>query len=331
MEVIKMIFLAIKNSLLSKSFNKNAQLSLLKIDFKFQEFRNNLMQLCFSNFSNWPFLIVMLVVLLISKMTTFSILNLLTYFNDFVFKVPYQVQFLFLDGQSSNMFLFGSLFFLIQIVFNKESLVLLLIFLLISQSEIHLNLAIISFLSVFYASTVIRFTKLKNLVSDVRKIWMQFNFIILLANVIASFFTLEILNYLYINHFFSNSIKENRVEFLILIWILFQSIQLFCAIIWGHFYFKIQKDPALIPIHYSTSNWFPISFLNVDFKTFLKTSLNEVQKNHELLLKQINEMNLIDQSRDRKNSSVSYLNLNLEPIIKTELNYLNRARSRLTL
>lgn len=315
--VIQKIYLALLEVFWSYSPQRSFYESMMKIDFKLGDKRQNLMQLCFSQLASWPILFVGLFVYFDPTKHNWNLQKFLLSWlgseNSF--------SYFLLDGRLEPMLIVFALFFVLEWIVRAENWLISIVLLMASRSDIHFHLAFSAIFAIYLARNGYLWWFGVDLTSESQKIWQQITRLLLFNWLVVLALNLYLLQQLHLNRYFSASASENRLEFLFLVLILNVFFGQFLLSIWGHFYFQKKSDPSELPTYYSTTQWilrFKMSFrLNNQLKTLVQKQI----EHHESSLQHLLEVS--DLGRGIK------LN-DLQKVLNSELTSLKLAASRLT-
>ncbi len=311
---MKMILAAVKEVWLSFFPNRAMQEALLKYDFRIDDPRQNIMQLCFSALASWPLMLLIGVIYIDPKKYAFTLQRL---FGD-----DSSITFFLLSGQTSAMWSVAVVFFLIEWVFRREYFFIAIIFYFLAKGDLHIHLATAAILATFVSRSFYMWWLHINLESRSRKIWKIATSLQIGGVIFVSFAALFALDYLQRNRYFSGSILANRFEFLSLILISYYVTTTILLSLWGHFYARMRVEPSFLPVYYSTQAW----IFAIKMRPYIKTKLLEKVKivlpEHQKAAAKFEEIK--DQS----------LGLSMNHLVKTlngEISHLQAASSRLTI
>ena len=312
--MIKQLAMAIKKVLASFSPKCSALEAMMKIDFKIDEERINLIQLCFSNLAAWPFFVIAGIIQLNFLPVTWSLQH--------IFSDHLEFRFFLIDGRMSNMLLFFALFFVFEWIVRNEYLLLSFILYFLLKSDFHFHLAVASSSAVLFSRCCYLWWFHLDLKSRSFKIWKVYSSLQLIGTLMGIFLCLYLLQVLFELGYFSSSGSENRFQALILFVLILYLSPLPLTTVWGHFFVRKKKEPTDFPIHYSTAGW----ILRFRMRPVLrKQLLDQIHKYRE-----VHQKNLHDFQELKDLGPVSIPSQIIQ-ILKTELGYLDLASSRLTI
>ena len=298
-----MIYSVLKDAFLSLSQARCMQEALIKLDFKIEQPRRHLLQLCFSPLANWPLFFLLGFILLDPFRYSWNLGSLLGENSD--------LRFLLLDGQASTIFIFVILFFVIEWIFRLEYVLVSVLFYFLAKSELHLYLSVGGLIGIYLSSSTQMIFWAKNLKSKSRKTWILATSILALVVTFSSVFGLVLLNQF-----------SSRIVYFLVLLLLIHFLSLLFLATWGHFYSKIKSDPGFLPIYFSSATWLDRFKLNPRFKNRLKQTVQSQVNIHHASLAQI---------RDLKDQGLGNRMQSIEEILNKELAYLQMAASRLTI
>ena len=311
--MIKNLFRAIKEVFISFSPKCCAFEAMMKIDFKINEERINLMQLCFSSLAAWPFFILAGIIQLNFLPSGWSLQQ--------IFSTQMEFRFFLMDGQLSNMLLFFTFFFIFEWIIRNEYLLLGLILYFLLKSDIHFYLAVASCSGVIFSRCCYVWWLHLDLKSRSLKIWKTFSSLQMVGTLFGIFLCLYLLQFLFELGYFSVSANENRYQALVLFILIIYLSPLVSTSVWGHFFIRRKNEPTEFPIHYSTALW----ILRFRMRPALRKKLvDQVQKYIELHQKNLDDFLAL------KDLGPVSIPAQIIQILNAELGFLKLASSRLT-
>ena len=259
-----MILEQIKKNILKLASVKTQHEALAAIDFKLSDEKSGLIQMCFSILSDWP-IVVMLVLLYLNPLRyQFSLFSFL----------PMDSKVL-VWAFSENFFLGFLILSLANTIFNFRFLWLTVIAWFISNGDIHIFLAIGAVSGVFFSSIRKNLKLSADIHGKIKNTWLYFSIVQMASVILAAianynvYFNLKSLGY------FSATMSVNRFEFFILAVMIHLFSELVLTSIWGHFYSRRNIEPADWKLYYSTAPVLKKLRLSPQFKTQL---LNFIEK-----------------------------------------------------
>lgn len=316
MSVLNELQSSLKEILLSFTPNRSLYEAMMKYDFKIESRRQNLMQLCFSALANWPLLLI----LIFLGFDPFGFFWILQAIVQKIFGSESSFRFFLLDGQLSTMLLVGGCFFFAEWILRKEYLLISVIFLFLSQGQIHLNLALAGLLGIYFSRASYLWWFHVELVSETRSIWKWVTSLQLISCLAGGILSLMALDFYQKQQVLVSPFL--RFQFLFLALMGLQLANFLFLSVFGHFYLKIKKDPSFLPIYFSTTTWILRFKMSFHLKRKLKEKVSESLQSHQHSRTQILEI---------KDQSLGLRMGPIEKIIKQELAYLQTAASRLTI
>ncbi len=312
--MIKQLSSAIKEVLTSFSPKCSAFEAMMKIDFKIDEERVNLMQLCFSGLAAWPIVVLAWIIQLNLLPSAWSL--------QYIFAEQMDFRFFLMDGRFGNMLLFFGLFFIIEWIIRKEYFLLCLILYFLLKSDFHFHLALASCGGVLLSRCCYVWWLHLDLKSRSFTIWKTFSSLQIAGTFMGLILCLYLLQILFNLGYFSASGNENRYQALVFFILVIYLSPLLLTSVWGHFFVKRKKEPTDFPIHYSSASW----ILRFRMRPFLRKKL--LEQIHKYL--DLHQKNLDDFLALKDLGPVS-IPSQIIKILKIELGYLNLASSRLTI
>lgn len=306
------MFKALKNVILAFSPSRSFIEAMMKYDFRIGDRKGNLIQLCFSNLASWPLIPILALIFFDPFKYSWKLVDFITFENPLIL--------FFLDGRIANMAAVFVIFFIAEWVFRKEYLLLALVFYFVNRSELHIHLATVGVLGV-YASRICYLWRLSvDLESETKKIWMSASVLQFAAWLLIAFTTLTALDYLQINHLFSQTGELSRYNFLVLIVLLYHGFSHVLLSLWGHFYAQRMLEPSHLPIFFSTAKWISKFNMRYYLQNLLKLRIKEQLEKHSVSQIQLLEL---------KEQNPGILRLSVGEALEKELSYLKEAELRL--
>lgn len=288
--------------------------AMIKYDFKIENPRKNLLQLCLAPLAAWPFFLLLLVIYFDPTKCAFSLQSTLgpeSMLTNFL-----------LSGQIENMWIIGGTFFLIEWIFRREYLFLALLFYFVAKADVHIHLATAAVIGTFIARAFYLWWFHITLESQTRKTWKLATSLQCISTITVSIAVLFALDYLQRNHYFSSSITANRFEFSILSLLSYYVSSLVVLLTWGHFYSGQRLEPSFLPVHYSTETWLYRFSMRPYITKLMKDKIRKALPEHLQSVKHFDELK--DQS---PGLGMNHLGITLTK----ETGYLQSASSRLTI
>lgn len=314
MKLAQSIFSNLKESFLCYTPNRSFYESMMKFDFKIENEKNAMMQLCFSAFAAWPLYVGLLLIYLDPTKYSWTLHKYMADDNQFGLFL--------LDGRFSAMAIVFAVFFFLEWIFRKEYLFEFIIFYFLLKTDIHLHLALSMLLAVYLSRFCYLWWFYIGLENTAGQIWRKACSRLLMAWVVVAAISLYGLDYLQFNRYFTSSVSENRFEFLVFILFLLHSTMSLFLMIWGHFFTRRKVEPSHMPIYFSTTIWILRFNMSYYLKKLLKeaTALQiEKNKSHAAQIVQIKDQSPVIQLE------------NIQSILKKEMAYLKEASSKLTI
>ena len=314
---MNLIWTALKEVIWAFSPTRSFYEAMMKFDFKIDPPRQALMQLCFSQLASWPLCIGFIILYFDLFFKSFSLQQVLQNF----LGPENSISFYLLDGHSQNMLVFLLGFFVLEWIVRHEQVLLFVILWLVKRSDLHFHLALAAMLGIFLSRCCYLWWFFVDLQSVTKHIWIRVTSILLFSWLLTLVISLYFLELLHLNQFFSSSVTENRFEFLILVWMLWTISSHVLLSIWGHFYFKKEKEPTDLPQYYSTASWILRFKMSFSLKKKMREQVAETLRRHQELLQQSQQLTDI---------SPGFQMNGLLKVLQAEVNHLQIASSRLT-
>lgn len=315
---VKMIFSAVQEVLKSGTPNRALFEGLTRYDFKIGEPRQNLMQISFSALAGWPLFFVLGLIWLDPTRSLWSFHGVMAQ----LFGEDSSFRFFLLSGQISDMATVLAIFFFLEWVLRLEYFLIAVVFYFLSQSQLHLHLALSAVIGVYLSKACYGWWLRLDLESRTRQIWTGVTTMQLLAVLGVSLGSLIVLDQYQQFQYFSGSQTENRYQFLFSVIFSFQFFSLLLMSIWGHFFFQKKVDPSYLPVYFSSSAWVARFGVSSRLNRELRLKTQESLKTHESSLVQLREL---------KDQSPAGAMKTLDEVLHKELGYLQTAASRLTI
>ena len=307
---IKQIFLVLKEVVFSFHPTRSFLQSMIKFDFKIDSEKNNLMQLCFSNLATWPLFFILLLVRLDPFRSSWHLVEILSFDNP--------VMLFLLNGQFFNMLIFFLIFFLAEWFLKQEYLLIALVFYFLNRSELHIHLAVVSVLAIYLSRLMYLNLFIADKLSLTRSIWLAVNRLQLIAWGLVAFTTLKALDFIQINFLFNETNEFNRFNFLCVTILLYTGFSHLFLSLWGHFYSLKKREPSLLPVYFSTVNWFLRFKISHQLKICLQNKTIEQLHIHIENQKQFQLL---------KSENPGLRNFPIEVILNQEIAYLKKAQA----
>lgn len=269
---MKKILAALKDVLLSYGPSRSFVESMIKFDFKIGEAHTNLMQICFSNLASWPLIPLLLLIFFDPFKFSWSLVGLLSFDNPAVLFL--------LDGRLTGMLIFFLLFFLLEWVIRKEYVLIGLIFYFLNRNELHIHLATVALLAVYVSRICYLWWLSVDSESETKKIWKSVSILQFMAWLFVAIATVAALDYLQINHLFTQSGEMTRFGFLCVTVLLYHGFSHLFLSIWGHFYFQRTTEPSQLSTYYSTANWILRFNMSNYLRSLLKNRISQQLEKH---------------------------------------------------
>lgn len=314
---MNLIWTALKEVILALSPTRSFYEAMMKFDFKIDPPRQTLMQLCFSQLASWPLCLCFIFIYFDPFLSSISLQQVLQKF----LGPENSISFYLLDGHSQNMLVFFIGFFILEWVVRHEQVLLIIVLWLVKRSDLHFHLGVAALFGIYLSRCCYLWWFAVDLQSLTKHIWLRVTSILLLSWILTSAVGLYLLEWLHLNHFFSASVAENRFEFLVLIWVIWTVTSHVLLSVWGHFYFKKEKEPTDLPQYYSTASWILRFNMSFSLKKKMREQVAEAIKRHQELLKQ---------SQQLTDVSPGFQMNGLLKVLQAEVNHLQIASSRLT-
>ena len=310
---MKKILAALKDVLLSYGPARSFVEAMIKFDFKIGEAHTNLMQICFSNLASWPLIPLLFLIFFDPFKFSWSLVGLLSFDNPVVFFL--------LDGRLAGMLIFFVLFFVMEWVIRKEYLLIGLIFYFLNRNELHIHLATVALLAVYVSRICYLWWLSVDSESETKKIWKSISQLQFAAWVLVSFSAIGALDYLQINHLFSQSGEMTRFGFLGVTVLLYHGFSHLFLSLWGHFYFQRTTEPSQLSTFYSTANWILRFNMSNYLRSLLKARIpQQLEKHLESELQYV----------ELKKLNPALANFSVGPVLGREISFLKEAGLRLS-
>ena len=314
---MNLIWTALKEVIWAFSPVRSFYESMMKFDFKIEPPRQTLMQLCFSQLASWPLCIGFLLIYFDPFLGSISLQQILQKF----LGSENLISFYLLDGHSQNMLVFLIGFFVLEWIVRHEQVLLFIVLWFVKRSDLHFHLGLAALLGIYLSRSCYLWWFAVDLQSVTKHIWSRVTSILLMSWIVTSVVSLYLLQLLHLNHFFSASVVENRFEFLVFIWVIWTIFSHASLSLWGHFYFKKEKEPTDLPQYYSTASWILRFKMSFSMKKKMREQVAEAMKRHQELLQQSQQLTDI---------SPGFQTNGLMKVLQAEVNHLQMASSRLT-
>lgn len=312
--IVSQIFHALKEVFLSLTPVRSFVASIIKYDFKLSDEKSNLMQLCFSNLAAWPLVVILLLIRFDPFKTSWSLVQVLSFENPVVLFL--------LNGQLMNMMIFFILFFLTEWFIRNEYILLGVVFYFLNRSEVHIHLATVAVLGIYFSRLVYLSLLPLDKKSRTRQIWKAISLLQILAWGLVAFTTLNALDYIQINFLFNESGDLTRYNFLCITILLYHVFSHLFLSLWGHYFVLKPVEASQLPIHFSTEFWILKFNLNHKFKKEVYRKTAEQLQAHLVSQAQFEEL-------AGKNPGLK--RLPFEFVLKTEIVYLKKLVESLNL
>lgn len=310
---MKFIIQAIKDTLLSYTPARSQLEAMMKYDFKVGAPRTNLMQLCFSNLASWPLVFLLAVIAFDPFKATWSLVGTLGYESAVVLFL--------LNGQMIPMLAVFGGFFVLEWLFRKEYLFIAIIFYLLNRGELHIHLATVGILAVYLSRICYLLWFSVDCESETKVIWKASGMLQLVAWFVSGVLILNGLDYMQIHHLFQEATELNRYNFLLTAILIYHIFSHLFLCMWGHFYFQAEREPANLPVYYSTAAWILRFNMSYYLQSLLQKRIATQLESHLEHQQQLAEL---------KASSPGLAQLPVGAVLETEIRYLKEANLRLT-
>ncbi len=274
MKTLNKVTRALKGSFFSFSVPDNLMQSFVRWDFKIGDNQTNLMQVCFSSVAAFWLIAFLLVLNFDLTPVNWSLTNIFGHESVLILTI--------LDGRLNNMMTFFFIFFVIEWLIRKETILLILIGYFLSRGEWHLNLAVASALGIYLSRITYFFWAGLDLDSEAKTVWNNLHRLQLLIYVAFAAGGLWTLDFFQSGYLLQKTGYFSRLNFFIYFLIVFHFANQILLSLWGHFYFKKIREPSDIWIHYSTANF--ILRFNIAkplLKQIIDISKVQIQKNEK--------------------------------------------------
>lgn len=313
MSTIKTMMKAIREVLLLLSPANALLESMIRYDFKIGDQRQTSMQMCFAYLAAWPLLLAAVLVAFDPFKNSWSLTQLLSEQSSFVH--------LLFDGHGSVMLGFFFTFFVIEWLVRSEQVLVVILFYFLSRSELHVHLALASVWGIYLSRICYQWWAVYDLTGRQRFIWSRVCQIQMVGWVAATIISLFALDYMSGNHLYQSEGVLTRLNFVVVMLVMFFAGTQLLLIVWGHFYFNRPLDPSFIPISYSTGRWVLRFKLSAHMRDDLnRTTELQIQK-HNI---RINELTTLKQEAPLVDLQ------RLVWALETERDYLKEARQRIS-
>lgn len=269
---MKKIMAALKDVLLSYGPGRSFVEAMIKFDFKIGEAHTNLMQVCFSNLASWPLIPLLLLIYFDPFKFSWSLVGLLSFENPIVLFL--------LDGRLTGMLIFFLLFFVLEWVIRNEYFFIGLVFYFLNRNELHIHLATMALLAVYVSRICYLWWLSVDSESETRKIWKSVSILQFVAWLFVAFAAVAALDYLQINHLFTQSGEMTRFGFLCVTVLLYHGFSHLFLSLWGHFYFQRKPEPSQLSTYYSTANWILRFNMSNYLRSLLKARISQQLEKH---------------------------------------------------
>jgi len=309
---MKAILFSLRQVFLAYSPKRSLIEALLKYDFKIDEARVNLMQLCFSNLASWPLIPALLLIYFDPFKNMWSLIKVLSFENPLVLFL--------LNGHFINMLLFFLIFYIIEWVIRNEYILLAAVFYFLNRGELHIHLATAAVLAIYFSRLSYLYWLSVDSRSETKKIWKTISTLQLLAWGFVAFTALSALDYIQINFLFNEAFAMSRFNFLAVTVLLYHVFSHLFLSLWGHFYLQKQQEPSNLPIYYSTARWIQRFKISRNLQSLLSAQITRQLEKH--LQNQVLFQEL-------KQQSPGLVKFSVEQVLATEISYLMVAENSL--
>ncbi|MBC7743046.1 MAG: hypothetical protein H7061_12670 [Bdellovibrionaceae bacterium] len=304
----------IKDVLLSFSASRSLYESMMKYDFKINESRKSIMQLCFSHLAAWP-VVVGILLIMVNPFRHVSMVQK-------IFGTESAITFFLLDGHVSSMLIFSVLFFFAEWILRKEHLLTLIVFLFLVQGDLHIHLALASVIGIYFSRYCHQWWFHVGLESRTKNIWQTLSNIQLASWLVVTVAALVALDYLQVNQYFAASVSEYRLQFLLTTLLAYHALAFFMSALWGHFFVRQKVEPSDLPTYFSTANWILRFSMSGYLRKLLTDKTASALAHHQQAIANFKEIK--DQSPGLEFGAIN------STLVK-EISFLEQASSRLTI
>lgn len=310
---MRQIFAALKEVFLCFSPERSFLESMMKIDFKIGDYKTNMMQLCFSNLGSWPLLIICTLIYLDPFRYSWSLSEALSFTNPLVLFL--------LSGQMLSMLQFFILFFVLQWIIRKEYILLAVVLYFTHRSELHIHLAVMAVLAIYLSRISYLMWLTMDTLSHTKRIWKSIGILQLFSWLICTIMVMSALDYIQIRHLFKEGTQLSRFNFICVTILVYHTLSHLFLSLWGHFYIQQKFDPSQLNTYFSTSHWILRFDLSYYLQSKLKTKVNEQIAQHELSLRQYQELKALN-----KGATLG----SIHEVLNQEIVFLKEAQIRLS-
>ena len=139
--------------------------------------------------------------------------------------------------------------------------------------------------------------------------------------MLVSFSAIGALDYLQINHLFSQSGEMTRFGFLGVTVLLYHGFSHLFLSLWGHFYFQRTTEPSQLSTFYSTANWILRFNMSNYLRSLLKARIpQQLEKHLESELQYV----------ELKKLNPALANFSVGPVLGREISFLKEAGLRIS-
>ena len=266
--MISMIKQAVLANLKKTSSLRAIEEGLVSFDFQVKDPQLSLMQLSFSTLSSWLSLVLMLVAWLSPLRYQFTLVETLG------FEHPL-ISFLFQSTLQAQSLVFIA-FLLLGSLVRFEFIVIFLLTFLLSNGDIHIVLAQAGLLGILFSQIRTQLKWLAKTQGEIKKIinWIVgLQFFTFVGFLFLSWIILEQTRR---SGLFDISIRSYRVEYLILIYALYQLMMFAALSLWGHFYALVKPEPSVWNIKYSSVVLLPKFNLSATFQKIFEQKVRDL-------------------------------------------------------
>lgn len=287
--------------------------SMMRYDFKIGDQLQTSMQMCFSYFASWPLLLTAVLIVFDPFKYSWPLTHLLSEQNSFLL--------LLLDGHGTTMLGFFFAFFVIEWLIRSEQVLVVVILYFLNRGELHVHLALVSALGIYLSRICYQWWAVYDLTGRSRFIWNRINQIQLVSWIAILGVSMFALDNMSANHLFETEGLLTRLNFIMLMLVMFFAVTQLLLIVWGHFYFNRPLEPSALPVSFSTARWVLRFKLTAHLREdLLRTTESQTQK-HNI---RVSELATLKQQAP----TVDFHHL--QYALQAELDYLKEARQRIS-
>lgn len=246
---------------------------LVRYDFQIQSPQQSLMQICFSPLASWLAVLLILVVMLSPFRYQLTLVQFLGFENQII---------LFLMQSSFRAECISFIvFFILGRLVRFDFIAIFILAWLLGNGDIHITLAQAGLLGILFSQIRWQLSWFGQTQGAVKKVIQWIVILQFISFFIFIFMSWLMLAQVRASGLFDQSMRAYRLEYLLIVYLVYQMQTFGILSVWGHFYVRQKPDPSVWNLKYSVVMLIPRFFLSSSFQKIFEAKVSELSTDRQ--------------------------------------------------